>query len=594
MSSGQQRVIINNAERAESDDVNKQSDFIARQRNEIWRSLCQVDVTPGSPGVTNLAQTALDDYPLDGVVIDGLEAVVDTPGYVMITAGTLAGWVGQPGDPGRDSGWLVVPSPGLAELLPTMAILPNDGTVPRCDIIEARFNGVETVTTENRDVYNPATESFVPAVVTKTAQVDLQFRVRTGTPGVPPMGDYGWMPLAMAIVQPGLPLTMVDFYDIRPLLRDLQGRGRTIEAMHGNVGALISRGSNHSIQAISTSQTIPTTTVYGTSQAEFNGMRIEGYMMRNTPITAATQANWGSNAQGVGGDGYGITLGSDIFLRGSTAAIGPYDDTIVIAACFPRLALQHGTVPRCVRYTQAAVNNLTAEPARRRPQGINGIVQAFGKAQEAYDFQNGGNPYYAAALNSDGFLGCVGAALCFPIATIPVDDYGLVNSSVSGAIVGAHIIDGETYVANVPVYKTLLTGHINIETDAVYESDGLTIPNAAFRDPLSKAGDYIEIELSGLFFKIMADVGAGHGGIRVIVTEDFFGTPVPHVISQWFRSYASGHDLVYPVNAKIPLTLTRGGTLQIEIRLYNSSGGSVSTFWNWSELNNWGTYTRYR
>jgi len=276
----------------------------------------------------------------------------------------------------------------------------------------------------------------------------------------------------------------------------------------------------------------------------------------------------------VGGDGYGITLGTDMFVRGATTAIGPYNDPIVVAAC----------------------NNITPNPPRRRPQGVNGIILAFGRNQEGYDFANGGLPFEASVLNTDGFGGCVGGAICYPIATIPVDDYGFVNSATTGAFYGAHVIDGVAYPSYLPVYRALMTGHINLETDATYEDEtaGLAIPNAAFQDPLSQAGDYIEIELSGLFFKVVSATGSGHGGIHVIVTEDYFGTPVVHTISQWFRSYVAESDLVFPIQAKIPFTLTRGGTLRVEIRLYNSSGGSTSTIWNWTSLNNWGTYSRYR
>jgi hypothetical protein len=597
MASGQQRVVWNNGERAISDDNNKQGDFIARQRNEILRSLCQLDAVPGSPGITNLNQSATDDYPLDGIVLDGLEAIVDTPGYVMITPGTLAGWVGQPGDPGQDSGWMVVPSSGLSELRPEMVIVENNGTVPRCDIIEVRFNATEVATVEDRDIYNPASESFVPAIVTKTTQVVLQFRVRTGTPGVPPNGDYGWLPLTLAIVQPGLPVSMVDFYDVRPLLRDMQGRARTLDAMNGNSGALINRGSNHQVQASTTDGTIPHTTLFGVAQAEFNGMRMEGYLTRNTPITPASQANWGLITTGVGGDGYGIALGSDVFVRGTATVIGPYTDQIVIAACFPRLAFNNGTVPRCVRYTQSAVNNHTLTPARRRPQGINGIILAFSKNQEASDFTNGGLPFTASALNADGFAGCVGGALCYPLGSVAVDNNGYVFSEIFGMCSGAHVIDGMTYITNVPVYASLFTGLIDLSTDAAYEDEtpGLAIPHATFEDPLSLAGDSIEIELTNLFFMITGTTSSAMGGIHVIVTEDYYGTPVVHTFPQWFRCYVDNSPLIYPINAKIPLTLTRGGTLRVELRLYNSgSANSESRIQSWSNLNNWGTYRRYR
>lgn len=596
MPSGQQRVHWNNAERASSNDHNLQGYFIARQRNEIIRSLCQVDWSPSAPGVTNLDQSALDSFPINGVVLDGLEAIVDTPGYVMITPGTMAGWTGQPADPGSDSGFFVVPSGGVASLLPTMVIAPNTGTVPRCDVIECRFNGTETATTEQRDVYNPASESFTPAILTKTVQTELQFRVRTGTPGAPPGGDYGWLPLAIAIVQPGLPLTQVDFYDVRPLLRDLRGKNRNLESIHGNLGALINRGSNHVVYAVSTDTTIPNTTLYGTAQAEFYGIEIAGYLMRNNPITPATAAQWGQNTAAVGGDGYSIALGVEVFVRGAATAIGPYNDKMVICACFPNLGLAAGMVPRCVRYTQAAVNNLTAEPARRRPQGINGIIQVFGQNQEGHDFQNGGNPYYASSLNSTGFQGCVGGAICIPIGAIDVDDYGYVNNSMDGVLYGAHIVDGQTYVQNQIVYLANLMGSVDIETDVTYEDEsaGLTVPHAAFQDPLSRAGDRIEIDLAGLILQTVADVGAGHGGVHIIVTEDYFGTPVVHTVSEWFRSYVDASPMAYPINCRIPYTLTRGGTLRIEIRLYNSAG-STTKLWNpMSLVGNWGTYRRYR
>jgi hypothetical protein len=586
MASGQQRVYINNAERVVSDDQNLQSDFATRERNEFWRSLTQLTFSPGSPGVT-IRSEGLVDYPLRGVVLDGLEAIVDNPGYVMISPGALAGWFGPPADAGRESGFLIVDSAGVSSLEASMVIVPNTGTVARCDIIEATIQGDILVTNENRDIYDQATGTFNATSVPKTIQSRIIFRVRTGTPGAPPVADYGWLPLALAIVQPGVSVAMVDFYDIRPLWREMGGIDKNLESMEGNV-TVPDRGSNHQVIARGNGL-FAGTAIDGIVQAKYCGIDLSGWLYRNVPINPTNLAQWGAATANVGGDGYGMALGTDIATRGTGLVVGPYNDTIVICACFPALGFGR-PVPRCVRYTESAANNVTPNPPRRRPQGANGIIQIFSSLQEGYDLQYG-RPY-AATLSAPGIDGCLGIATCFPIGYIRVDDGGTIVPTATGVIMDANVGGGVAAASYQIMVDCDLPGHLDttIPNTANYHDDalpGLPVPGTQFRDMGAAVGDRVEIETRNLVFTANT-VGTGAFGYHFRVVEDVYGTPLIHDIAWWWPFDTSSRD---QVSLPIAFTVTRAGTVACELQLYNHIGTEGRVY---GPDTVWGRYRRVR
>ena len=590
MSSGQQQVTFNNAERLVSDDHNRLQDFIARERNEIIRALVQQTWSPQTPGVTVRDDSGDLGTPLTAIVLDGLEAIVDNPGYVMISAGCLAGWRGTPVDAGRNSGFLVVESAGLLSLDAGMQISTNTGSVARCDVIEVAFNVDATVTYENRDVYDPGTENFIPESIQKTARSELIFRVRTGTPGVAPGVAYGWLPLALAIIQPGATLAQVDFYDVRPLYRDMHG-SNSYEATTQGVTS-VNRRSNHEISCAGDG-TIAGSHWTGWCDAEYGRMDISGSLYRNTPINQTDLSEWGLTTTWVGGDAYGIPLAANTAVRGVGVVVSPYD-TLILCACFPTLNANTGPLPRCVRYSQAAANNVTPTPARRRPRGVNGILLWVSKDQEGIDFTSY-RSLYPIALSAPGFDGCVGNVNCVPIAVADIDSWGTgVRATVTGIAKGATVRDGVSIVQNQLVYITDLLGHINFSIDGTTEypdeGDGAAVTNGAFDDDLAQSGDRIDIDVGRLVLYLSA-TGAGSAGIHITIIQDAYGTPLRHVLSEWFDVTDTA---TYKTNWQKSMVLTRSGVLRIYMALYCGLGTAITVEHSVGWDTAWGTYRRYR
>jgi hypothetical protein len=75
---------------------------------------------------------------------------------------------------------------------------------------------------DSRDIFNPGTGLFTPALVTKVQTGRLTYRIRTGTPGAGfPGVAAGWMPLAVCSVPAGsLTWDSVTLWDVRPLASD--------------------------------------------------------------------------------------------------------------------------------------------------------------------------------------------------------------------------------------------------------------------------------------------------------------------------------------------------------------------------------------
>jgi hypothetical protein len=597
MSSGQQREIYNNAERAMSDDQNRQQAFIARERNEIIRALVQQTRTSRSPGVTVRDQSGSPSAPFSAVVLDGLEAIVDVPGVVLVSGGVLAGWVGNNITTlNADSGFVVVDSLGQMDAAhPAMQIPPNAGGAPRCDVVEVSIVVDSSVTYENRDIYDEATENFIPASVAKTARSELAFRVRVGTPGEPPGVAAGWLPLALAIVQPGASLATVDFYDVRPLYRDLRG-----EASHDGAqgdATTSNRRSNHAI-VCSGDGTLAGSAFDGRVEADWMKTDISGELYRNTPCSVDDLAEWGSTVANVGGDSRGVPLTTATAVRGTAVAVNPFD-TVILCAVFPTLNSNVGPLPRMVRYTQEAANNGSLVPARRRPQGVNGLLMWVAKSQE------GGNltvdrSYYPIPINAPAFGGCVGNGYAVPLALASANRLGTgIRTTRTGILQGASVRDGIPIAANQLMAIEDLAGVINSTIAAAVEypdgGPGFPVGNGSFEDELALAGDRIDIDVGRLvmFLVETTTTDPGSAGVHIRIIEDAEGTPLVHTLSEW-ETVAPGVSIDIRKSWQRSLVLTRSGVLRIELALYNALGTTVvlTSVTGWNGV--WGTYRRYR
>jgi hypothetical protein len=220
MSSGNKELNISPLERAVSTDIMRGQSFSGAMLSEFLRAILNTgqgtdDLDAGGLYVPNLVQ----GNPLSGEILGGLlfspavgsVASTVTPGAVLVFDPDAAPST-------DDSQYKQILDPGTSALTLTAGA---GGT--RIDVIEcARIQPDTVLETDSRDVFNTVTGLFTAATVNKVTQAQLQYRIRTGTPGGGfPGTAQGWLPLAVASV----PITAttwdtVTVWDVRPLLSD--------------------------------------------------------------------------------------------------------------------------------------------------------------------------------------------------------------------------------------------------------------------------------------------------------------------------------------------------------------------------------------
>lgn len=584
MSSGQQRVQFNNGERVISDDFNKFQNMIARERNELIRALVMQTWCPTSPGVT-VRPEAANMAPLPGVVVDGLEAIVDTPGYVMISPGTLAAWVANPADASIDSGFRVVTSSGITWIDTGMVIAANGGASARCDVIEVSISTDGATTTENRDVYDPASEYFIANAVTKTVSSSLVFRVRTGTPGTPPGYAAGWMPLALAIVQPGVTLDKVDFYDVRPLWRELVGAYHT-QSRTGRI-ASINHHSSH-FMTNGGGSTVANMALSGWCDAEFAGTNIVGKVARNTPIIPGDIAYWGSATAYLGGDGPGVALHAGTCARGTGLSVAPMDK-IQLCAFFPTLGGEY-VVPRMVRYCQSIANNDPVLPNRRRATGVNGLLMYVSKSQEGgYDLTTT-RQIYPITLVSTGIDGCLGTAFGVPVANVDVKrNASDIDVQAIGMLTPASQgLDGFCRIpyATMNTVRSYGLGAISDHVTSDTGDTGHAVAVTLISD-FAQSGDILDMVWGPFVVTAVVNTVCK---LEVRVTEDYGGTPTVYKYTYTYASSVSGLIQTCPIQHRVD----RGGTVRVQVYMIARSGDDFTLTQQESVMNSWLNYKRIR
>ncbi|MGA9042863.1 MAG: hypothetical protein WB421_20205 [Terriglobales bacterium] len=221
MSSGGKQMIYNTLERAISTDQNRAQLFVAADRAEYLRAL--MNVSQGADdldaGGVEAPVTTLGN-PMVGEVVSGLRVVPNIGTLdLTVTAGVVF-IVDPDGDP-DSSVYKLVRDVGLSVIPSSLVMTGNSSGSTRIDVIECQFI-LNTPETDNRDIWNPATNTFAAATVSKATQGGLIYRVRQGTAGGGfPGTASAWLPLAVASVPTGTTTNdTVTFWDVRPLIDD--------------------------------------------------------------------------------------------------------------------------------------------------------------------------------------------------------------------------------------------------------------------------------------------------------------------------------------------------------------------------------------
>lgn len=370
MSSGQKNVVINTLERALSTDINDIQAFIARDRNQTFRRTYQ-HADPGqypiyragSPIDTDLS--VLPAGATEGTVHDcvgGLMVRPDVANDLLIDPGTAAFFVPAfTGATPDDSPYIVVDSDGV-QSAGVLTFTPNAGGGPRIDWIECR--PVLVTTQQNRDVFDPVTQTFSSQAVNKETVAELEFRIRLGAPdGDFPDIDQEWMPLACCVVQVGaVGFTQCEFYDVRPLLRERTEWGWTdfVDTTASGSVRGAARLIERSITPNNTSET------QGWCVAEYRGYRSGGMLWKNQP---STLANFGTED-----DVVFDCDDTDNHVQGAgNQPLNTDGQVNYIMAFFPK------GLGRFVRYSQNSVGPQVGVTAQnpvsgRLPRGFNGIL----------------------------------------------------------------------------------------------------------------------------------------------------------------------------------------------------------------------------
>lgn len=226
MGSGGTEIVINPGERAISDDQNRAQKFREADLNELLRALVDTFCGAEDANASSLdIQSTTQGAPLSATVFNGLVVRPQVGTLNLLVDGGVVGVYDPDSVPNPDdSQFKVIRDPGVTSATP-LVITANTSGQTRIDVIECARNldPYETVLeTDSRDVFNPVTGLFAPAVVNKVVTQRLRYRVRAGTSGAGmPTNVAGWLPLCVASVPTGL--TIVDqctFWDVRPFAGD--------------------------------------------------------------------------------------------------------------------------------------------------------------------------------------------------------------------------------------------------------------------------------------------------------------------------------------------------------------------------------------
>ena len=414
----QKRMIINTRERAVSTDLNRAQYFFGQTLGEQARALrgnLRGDFYQ-LPGWTFQDTDYTPSRGLRAQVLSGLEVIVDGPSSTNlgVNPGLLEAYVGAVG--GDDAVTVVVPSAGLpTSTLGVLTFTANSGSAPRADIIECQV--VDAIQeSSSRDVFDASSGLFIPVALNKVSKPTLAFRLRVGTPGSQPAYDPAWLPLAVAIVQPGaVNFTAVDFYDVRPCAWELDqsrgGGGWNSQSLPWSVDSTqgyqyLPSWEELNLICYSTEPSTGVTETRGFVRGWCRGQLLGGLIRKNTPCAGLTV--FGSSASN-GGDSFGIhPQYAEEWIEGIVPMAASIASTVWLGLWLPGLGAAQYTFPRFVRYTESASVNVGGT-LRRVPQGPRGLLSWTRTAPTL-------NAFSLQTLNNAGIAGALGAATGVPVA----------------------------------------------------------------------------------------------------------------------------------------------------------------------------------
>lgn len=221
--SGTKTIYIETRERAVSNDFNRLQAFINAHMAEVLRHLFDVRTSEDYSGGTEGLGSSVTN-PLRGVILSGLRCRPEVGTTNLFVEPGVALLVDPDASPSADDSplkWIVSEGEQQAGAL----TLPAAAGTARVDMVECRRRPETELEASNRDIYDTATRTFTPQLITKVAGFPLEFRVRTGTAGGGFAGlgtETGWLPLMVFVTPPGATTwDDVEFcWDVRPLASD--------------------------------------------------------------------------------------------------------------------------------------------------------------------------------------------------------------------------------------------------------------------------------------------------------------------------------------------------------------------------------------
>lgn len=279
MSSGQERMVFNTRERVISPDSNRLQDFLALGLAEQARAL--FDISYGTDDLDAGAvasETASSTDPLTAEILYGLMVQPQAgSNSVLVSAG--AGFFLAPDGGADDSNYKWASSEG-EQTLGQLLIPSNAGGSPQISIVECSWSAI-TTETDNRDIYDPSTDTFSATLVTKVRAGALTFRVRTGTVGggfASVLTASGWLPLAIASMPAGgSDCDDATFWDVRALVSDRQfGSTKMTHDLPKNLGQFGATVFDTGVASF-----------YGVFEKTINGRRYGGRIRPGVPLTDA-------------------------------------------------------------------------------------------------------------------------------------------------------------------------------------------------------------------------------------------------------------------------------------------------------------------
>ena len=394
MSSGQKEMVIASRERAIAEDVTRGDAFRAAAMSRMFRrTLGRVSTAPmmdGAGAPFDYISGTAPQFPFGADVLGGLFVVPGTTA-VTITPGTAGFWIHDWGGSSDDDDFVIVDSAGVSSVL-TLPFAANGGAGSRWDLVFAYVDDAEVLEQSSRDIYNPTSGLFSPALQTKVQQGRLKFGYLTGTPGNPipanpAVGAYGTkavkcVALALICVPTfATSFAQCDFYDVRPLVSARVPPGDFVKYNSAQYRRFIWYDRQLFPDVYDNAGTFyPSLTGYAVGLA--GDSIIGGRLRKNTPAQSlgdfgvvSARTTFGGT---VGGDSAFIST-DDGDLEDTTASQnGLANELSALAFGFPQ------GYERFVRYAQSSAgtaltpHSTTQQPTDRFPTGPNGVIAIVG------------------------------------------------------------------------------------------------------------------------------------------------------------------------------------------------------------------------